>query len=72
MDHYFSLRGSGMVTRGPAQKANQFSGSGFEKLSRNSPGGGARLDESTMCKGRDMTQNATYPEEANGRLQIEY
>ncbi|WP_247276722.1 site-specific DNA-methyltransferase [Bradyrhizobium sp. 182] len=28
-------------------------------------------DDSAMCKGRDMTQ-ATYPEEANVRLQIEY
>lgn len=48
---------------------NQFNGAGFEKLSRNSLGGGS--NDRTMCKGREMTQ-ATYPEEANARLQIEY
>src|SRR3954466_164348 len=38
---------------------------------REIPQGGGVPNDSAMCKGRDMTQ-ATYPEEANARLQIEY
>lgn len=39
----FSFERLGMVTRGPAQKVNQFNGAGFGQLSRNSLGGeGAR------------------------------